>query len=232
MVRDNQTDTGWPMIVRDCCTPCSATASRPEDRWQWRCRRLQLRRQYAPFSSDLRVSQSGTGVSSRTPCGAPVIRRLEKQSRRAAAIGSENRHTTLLVMADSCPWLMVRQSGIGTHPTLHPDRPAWPSSRNRARPPECRLSVILLTLASLMTVTAPRSLMAATVPIRPIAYPTSQRRRSCASLCPPPLLASFPVPARLPDTSWQPSDSSPEPPGRCREPSRTAIQHPLWRRSR
>jgi hypothetical protein len=197
-----------------------------------RCRRLQLRRQYAPFSSDLQVSQSGAGVSSRTVCGAPVIRRLAKQGRRAAVNGPENRHTALLVMTDSCPWLMVRQSGIGTHPTLHPARPAWPSSRNRARPPECRLSVVLLTFASLMTVTAPRPLMAATVPIRPMACPTSRRRRSCASLCPPPLLASFPVPARLPDTSWQPSDSSSEPRCRCRGPSRTAIQHPLWRRSR
>gem|GEM_PF-4152796 len=199
-----------------------------------RCRRLQLRRKYAPVSSDLRVSQSGSGVSSRTVCGASVIRRLEKQGRRAAVNGSENRHTALLVMTDSCPWLMVRQSGIGTHPTLLSDRPAWPSSRNLARPPECRLSVVLLTLASLMTVTAPRPLMAATVAIRPIACPSSRRRRSCASLWPPPppLLASFPVPARLPDTSWQPSDSSSEPPCMCRGPSRTAIRHPLWRRSR
>jgi len=176
MVRDNQTDTGWPMIVRDCCTPCSATASRPSDRWQWRCRRLQLRRKYAPFSSDLRVSRPGTGAIPRTPCGGPVIRQIEKQSRRAAVNGPENSHTALLVMADSRPWLMVRQSGIGTHPTLLPDRPAWPSSRNLALPPECRLSVVLLTFASLMTVTVPRPLIAATVAIRPIACPTSRRR--------------------------------------------------------
>ncbi len=159
---------GWPMIVRDCYTPRSATASRPADRWQWRCRRLQLRRKYAPFSSELRVSRPGTGVISRTPCGGPVIRRLEKQGRRAAVIGSESSHTALLVMADSCPWLMVRQSGTGTHPTLLADRPASPSSRNLALPPECRLSVVLLTFASLMTVTAPRPLMAATVATGPM----------------------------------------------------------------
>ena len=220
------------MIVRDYDTPLSATASRPADRWQWRCRRLQLRRKYAPFSSELRVSRPGTGVISRTACGGPVIRRLEKQGRRAAVNGSESSHTALLVMADSSSWLMVRQSGIGTHPTLLPNRPAWPSSRNLALPPECRLSMVLLIFASLMTVTAPRLLMAATVAIGPIACPTSPRRRSCASLWPPPLLATFPVPARLPDTSWQPSDSSPEPPCKCREPSRAATQHPLWRRIR
>ena len=221
------------MIVRDNYTPRSATASRPSDRWQWRCRRLQLRRKYAPLSSDLRLSRPGTGAIPRTPCGGPVIRPIEKQGRRAAAInGSESSHTALLVMADSSSWLMVRQSGIGTNPTLIPDRPAWPSSRNLALAPECRLSVMLLTVASLMTVTAPRSLLAATVAIRPIACPTSRRRRSRPSLWPPSLLATFPVPARLPDTSWQPSDSSPEPPCRCREPSRAAIQHFLWRRTR
>lgn len=113
-----------------------------------------------------------------------------------------------------------------------PKRPLRPLSRNPALPPECRLSVVLRTFESLMTVTALRPLIAAAVAIGPIACPTSPRRRSCVSLWPPPLLATFPVPARLPDTSWQPSDSSPEPPGRCRAPSRAAIQHPLWRRNR
>ncbi|EXI90543.1 MAG: hypothetical protein AW11_00737 [Candidatus Accumulibacter regalis] len=203
-----------------------------EQKWVHSRERQGLRRKYAPLSSALRVSRPGTGAIPRTPCGGPVIRPIEKQGRRAAINGSESSHTALLVMADSSSWLMVRQSGIGTNPTLIPDRPAWPSSRNLALAPECRLSVMLLTVASLMTVTAPRSLLAATVAIRPIACPTSRRRRSRPSLWPPSLLATFPVPARLPDTSWQPSDSSSEPPGRCREPSRAATQHPLWRRIR